>query len=390
MIEKKDIKFEGVNILIEGTIYIMPPSPENGYACGYSIFVPKECEQNTTLIMHCCNTGFNVPIHLDEANEIAKRSTYEKPNPGMRIGNDLKMPVIIPLIPRVQGYYTQALGSNILHNDISTLIEDQERRKDSDKLSEKEIRQIEEQCKDIPIQVSNMILSAQKFLAELGITVDSKVIIEGYSAGSKFANCFTALHPELVKACICGGNSGLGIIPLSEYKGQKLNYPLGTADIPYFDSEIFCNIPQLYYIGEEDYNDPAMPKPRFKTDENGEVILDEDGKRIPLIDANGDIIPDLDSNGRIMPRYIENYTQSEIEQIRELFGSDTQKRFANNEAIYSVLGVDATFKRFRGNHSTVNQYHDGSYIYTYECIKDFIRNVLNKEKTIEESDKYNL
>lgn len=386
MVEKKEIK----GSVIEGTVYIMPPSPENGYACGYSIFVPKNCNQNTTLLMHSCNTGFNVPVHLDEAIDIAKRSTYEKPNSGMLIGNDLNMPVIIPLIPRVQGYYTQALGSNILHNDISTLVEDQERRKEEERLTEEEIAQIQEQCKDLPDQVAQMIKSAQYFLSELGITVDSKVIVEGYSAGSKFANYFTALHPELVKACICGGNSGLGIIPLSEYRGQKLNYPLGVADLPGFDSEKFCSIPQLYYIGTEDYNDPAMPRPQYKKDENGEEILDESGRRIPIIDEKGDIVPELDSEGKIIPRYSENYTQHELEQIHELFGKNTQIRFANNEAIYSVLGVNATFKRFPGDHSTVNQNHNGRYIYTIECIKEFIRNVLSQEKNIDESSEMHL
>jgi len=50
----------------------------------------------------------------------------------MWIVNYLNIPVIIPLIPRVQGYYTQALGSNIFHNDLSslTLIEDQKKRKE--------------------------------------------------------------------------------------------------------------------------------------------------------------------------------------------------------------------------------------------------------------------
>ena len=75
--------------------------------------------------MHSCNTGNNVPVHLEKANDIAKKITYERPKPGMWFGYDLSMPVMIPLIPRVQGYYTQALGSKVLHNDVSTLIADQ-------------------------------------------------------------------------------------------------------------------------------------------------------------------------------------------------------------------------------------------------------------------------
>ena len=108
--------------------------------CGFSIFVPIGFDKDTTLIMSSCNTGNNVPIHLTEANEIARKSTYERPNPGMWFGSDLNMPVMIPLIPRVVGYYTQALGSRVLHNDVSLLIEDQDRRSNDEKLSEEAIR----------------------------------------------------------------------------------------------------------------------------------------------------------------------------------------------------------------------------------------------------------
>lgn len=378
MVEQKEVRFESNGMVIEGITYILPPNPEYGYNCGFSVFVPKNCEKDTTLIMHSCNTGNNVPVHLEEANEIAKERTYQL-NPGMWIGSDLNMPVMIPLIPRVQGYYTQALGSRILHNDISSLIIDQNRRKEEDKLTEEEIQQIQEQCRDIPTQVANMINASKLFLQNLGINVDDKVIVEGYSAGSKFANCFTALHPELVKACIGGGISGLGILPISEYKGQQLNFPLGVADIPNFDYETFSQIPQLYYIGTEDYNDPAMPLSNYN--------LDEKGKRIPITDENGRIIPLLDSNGRIQPRYKENYTQHEIEQIHELLGENPQTRFTNNEAVYNSLGINATFKRFPGNHNTVTQNHDGNYFYTNECIKDFIKKVLADEKNMESHTK---
>ncbi len=387
MMEQKPVKFTMRDIVIEGMTYLLPPNPEEGYSCGYSVFVPKDCENHTTLIMHSCNTGSEVPVHLEEANEIAKRSTYERPNPGMWFGNDLHMPVLIPIIPRIQGYYTQGLGSRVFHNDVSYLIADQERRADDEKLSEQEIQMVQEQCRDLPLQVANMIQSAKRFLFSIGITVDEKVIAEGYSAGSKFANTFTALHPELIKACICGGNSGLGILPISEYHGQVLNFPLGVADLSSFDREAFCQIPQLYYIGTEDYNDPAMYKCNFQKDSEGRFLKDEEGRRIPITDERGRIIPVLDEFGRLQPRYPENYTQEEIEQIHSLLGENPQTRFAHNEAIYTALGIHATFRRFPGTHNSVTRRHNGSYIYTNECVKDFIRTVLTQEKGLENSAK---
>ncbi|MDE5539848.1 MAG: hypothetical protein K2J20_05125 [Bacilli bacterium] len=381
MIEQKEVKFENDGILIEGTTYIIPPNHEFGYNCGYSIFVPKKCEKNTTLLMHSCNTGNNVPIHLEEANYIAKKSTYERPNPGMWFGSDLNMPVMIPLIPRIEGYYTQSLRRKVFLSDISGLIEDNTKRNDERKISEEEIKQIQEQCKDLPSQVANMIKSAKIFLQSIGINVDDKVIAEGYSAGAQFANYFTALHPELVKACICGGNSGLGILPLRELNGQKLQYPLGIADISNFDYDAFCQTPQLYYIGTEDYNDPAMIECQYLTDNEGRYIVNH-GSRVPIMNENGNVIPVLDRNGKIQPRYPESFSKEEIEIIYNYLGSNSQTRFSNQERIYSSLGVNARFQRFPGNHNTVTQNHNESYFFTNECIKDFIRSVLAKEKEV--------
>lgn len=252
------------------------------------------------------------------------------------------------------------------------------------------MHQVQEQCRDIPTQVMNMIESAKLFLQSLGINVDEKIVVEGYSAGSKFANCFTAIHPEIVKACICGGNSGLGILPITEYKGQQLNYPLGVADIPYFDYDTFCQIPQLYYIGTEDYNDPAMPKTTYKVDSDGNYMLDTNGNRIPQTNEKGMIVPLLDETGKMQPRYAENYTQNEFEIIQQLLGENPQTRFTNNEEVYLSLGINATFQRFPGYHNSVTQNHDGTHYYTNEIVKNFIKSILNRTENLENSGNLNM
>ena len=122
----------------------------------------------------------------------------------------------------------------------------------------------------------------------------------------------------------------------------------------------------------------------------GEYVLDNNGSRIPITDENGNIVPILDSNGRIVPRYQENYTQQELEQIHSLLGSNPQVRFANNEAIYTSLGINATFRRFPGNHNSVTQNHDGNIFYTNECVKKFIRNVLLQEKPLQDESNFHL
>lgn len=392
MIEEKEIYFERpeYDIKIAGKVYVIPPNPSMRYNCGFSLFIPDECQKDTSLLVHCCNTaGAGVTngkldnkktaFHLDEANEAAKLSTI-KINHGMWIANDLKMPVLTPLFPRVAGYYTHALGSKVYHNDVSSLIEDQKNRTNKEKLTMDEIEKIRIQCMDMPEQLVNMLKVSKEFLDTKEIQVDDKIIIEGYSAGSKFANGFTALHPEVVKALVCGGNSGFGILPIKGLDGQTLNFPLGVADVPEFDEEEFKQIPQLYYIGTEDYNDPAMYKCYFKEDKEGNRITDEDGNYISVTDEKGNIIPILDDNGKIQPRYKANYTQDELIKIHTLLGTNPQTRFDNNEKMYKALGVNATFRRFPGTHKSVTNKHNGSYVYTNECIKDFIRDVLEKEK----------
>lgn len=376
MVEQKEVKFVRDAVLIEGTIYIVSPNPDLGYNLEYSIFVPKKCENNTTLLLHCCNTDNDVPIHVKDAIEIARRSTYERPNLGMRFGNELNMPVMIPLIPRIVGYYTQALGRQVFKNDITGLIEDNAKRSVQWKLFEGESDQIREQCRDLHLQVVNMIKNAKSFLQEIGINIDDKVIIEGYSAGSKFANYFTALHPEAVKACICGGNSGLGILPLKEFDGHELLYPLGVTDIPNFDYEAFCQIPQLYYIGTEDYSDPAMIECVYQTDRDGRYVI-KNGTRVPVLDKSGNVIPVFDKSGRLQPRYSDSFSREEIEIIYNCLGKNPQVRFANQEKVYSSLGINASFQRFPGDHSTISQNR------TYESVKDFIKSVIVQEKKIE-------
>ena len=335
MIEEHKVYFERYGAVISGITYIIPENSIYNFKCGLSIFVPDECLTDTTILMHACNTGGKSLIeganayHLADANEASKRLSYSRPNSLMWVASELKMPIITPLIPRVVGYYAQALGSSIRNNDLSGLISDQINRNEKDQLSPSEIEQIRLQCFDIPEQIVEMIKYTKKFLGNKGITVDDKVIAEGYSAGSKFVNAFTALYPNYVKAVICGGNSGLGIIPLKELNGTKLKFPLGVSDIDEFDEDAFKNVAQLYYIGSEDDNDPAMPECYYEVDDNGEYIINIDGTRTPKKDEFGNLVKKINEEGKPYPRYKDCYTQEEFEIIHNLLGENVKKRFYN-------------------------------------------------------------
>ena len=119
----------------------------------------------------------------------------------------------------------------------------------------------------VDLQLICMIKNARSVLNKAGIKVDEKVIIDGFSASSKFANRFTLLHPELVKLCIGGGISGSLTLPLYDVNGEKLLWPVGVGNIKellgqdaVINKEEFLKVRQFYYMGSKDTNDPFAIK----------------------------------------------------------------------------------------------------------------------------------
>lgn len=260
-----------------------------------------------------------------------------------RLSLKFHLPMIIPVIPRIIGLDTSYLGAGVYHNDFSkTKI-----------YIDKGMCQLTyadlEYFKDIHKQVCLMIENALGFLRELGYNPKDKVIMEGYSAGSKFANFFTAIHPSLVKMLIGGGTAGLMIRPLKELNSYKLNYPVGINDLPEFDFEGFKIIQQFYFIGLEDANDVAIPK--FKIDP---VNKDECGNSIPLLDEFGNRVYETLENGDYEAFYQEGYySKYDINAINKGISDNIQTRFDNARKIYEELGINAEFKKYPGNHKNV-------------------------------------
>jgi len=105
-----------------------------------------------------------------------------------------------------------------------------------------------------------MIDHARITLADSGIQTDERIFIQGFSASGMFANRFTILHPERVKAATIGSPGGWPVVPVSTFNGEQLNYPAGIADLESltgvpFDSDSYNAIPQLIYMGSLDDND---------------------------------------------------------------------------------------------------------------------------------------
>lgn len=114
--------------------------------------------------------------------------------------------------------------------------------------------------KRIDLQLLAMIDHARAELAADGIQTDEKVLIQGFSASGMFANRFTTLHPDRVKAATIGSPGGWPILPVAAFNGEQLPYPAGIADLESltgvpFDEAAYNAIPQLIYMGSLDDND---------------------------------------------------------------------------------------------------------------------------------------
>lgn len=112
----------------------------------------------------------------------------------------------------------------------------------------------------IDLQLLAMVERARATLAGDGLTLEERFLIQGFSASGMFANRFTALHPERVKAAAIGSPGGWPIAPLARMGDDELPYPAGVADLEAltggpFDSATFAAVPQLFVLGSIDDND---------------------------------------------------------------------------------------------------------------------------------------
>ena len=242
------------------------------------------------------------------------------------------------------------MGSYVFNNDTSYLkLSSDERNDEENKLTDEEIDEIKLYCYNIFEQVALGLPHALDFIRSKGFEVEDKIIAGGYSAGSKFANYFTAIHPECVKATFGGGIGGLMIIPQEsiEVNGAKitLKYPLGIADIKNFDKKAFDSIPQYYYMGGADFNDPAEAR-----------IID----------------------GKLMPWFGECYSPEEIGIINTYLGKNGLERF---DFVSSYYSDETLFKIFPGeDHNSVCSANKDGICIADEFVCEFVKSVLENDK----------
>jgi|SRR5690554_1499024 len=212
-------------------------NPKQGFNYGYYLYIPNGVKQSEVgyLLVEPNNTGYpsdDNSIHKKEAKEQILHET------GNYISKELKIPLLVPFFDRPASnvkMYTHSLDSDTL-------------KKTDAKLAR------------IDLQLINMIKDAKSRLFKRNIYVKDKVFLNGFSASGSFTNRFTALHPEIVKAVVSGGVNCMPIIPSKEWKGKKLPFHIGVANIKEiagieFNLDEYKRVAQYIYMGELDDND---------------------------------------------------------------------------------------------------------------------------------------
>lgn len=229
------------------TVDFTEANPETGFNYPYYLHIPDSLGSDTPVPILVETTNMPGPTddfeaHLDEAERRASNGF------GRRIADELTLPFLHPVFPRPVSdpvdwtHYTHSLDPETLRIDNSPL-------------------------ERIDLQLLRMLEDAKRRLSEQGIPTMDRFILNGFSASAKFANRFSALHPEKLISVSAGGLDGIAILPIEEadipvhwVDRAELNYPVGTANIEEltgepFNLDAFCDVHQFLYLGEDDEKD---------------------------------------------------------------------------------------------------------------------------------------
>jgi predicted esterase len=269
------------------------PSPKAGFTYPYYYYVPADLRSTAgkgrrqTILLLPNNTGKVDDDFAVHENDVKKRMSMAG-----SVSAALKVAVLMPVFPRPASdwqTYTQALDRDSMISDKA------------------EYRRLD-------LQTVAMIDHMRSRLAKDGVKFDKRILISGFSASGMFANRFTFLHPDRVKAAAIGSPGGWPIAPLETYKDKALRYPIGTAD--------------------------------FKTVSGKKLDLRE-LRRVPLFVFIGD----QDTNDSVP--FGDSYDAVDRELIDPLLGKTPVERWPVSEALYKQAGLNATFRTYPGVAHTV-------------------------------------
>jgi dienelactone hydrolase len=270
-------------------------NPARGFFYPYYFYVPPELSSpeapNTvhTFFVAPNNSGQTSDDFSVHDNDARKRMSMSG-----SVASFLKVGVLVPAFPRPRTdwrIYTHALDRDSMLTDKRGYAR-------------------------LDLQLIAMIDDARERLAKQGMRFDKRIFINGFSAQGMFANRFTFLHPDRVKAAAIGSPGGWPMAPVAEYQQKSLRYPIGTADLTTvaghkLDLKTLRKVPLFIFLGDEDTNDS-----------------------VPFDDSYDEVDRDL---------------------IYPLFGKTPVERWSISQQLYKDAGLNAEFKLYPGVKHTVNE-----------------------------------
>lgn len=213
-------------------------SPADGFHWPYLLLVPKRM-RHPVLLVAPNNTGF-----ATESLDLLRASALCGVERQTALAERLGCPLLVPMFPRPSAPGEE--GNLYLHA-----------------LSRASLMVEHEPWRRVDLQLLAMVKHARTHSSIRDFRIEPRVLLWGFSASGSFVNRFTLLHPQAVLAVACGSPGGWPTVPAGSFEGQRLDYPIGIADLAALngratDEAALKQVQWFFFLGEEDVND-AVP-----------------------------------------------------------------------------------------------------------------------------------
>jgi hypothetical protein len=203
--------------------------PEKGFNWPYLLYIPETVKSSAVLLVEPNNSGTPSDDFAHHENRALLWLDIRSP-----FSHKLEVPLLIPIFPRYDDLYTQALDRATLLTKRENLVR-------------------------IDLQLMAMVDDATIKLAGQGIRVDKRFFMMGFSASGAFTSRFCAIHPERIMAAAIGAPGGWPIAPVAKWWGHDMTYILGISDLhsltgKQFNLNEFKKLPLYLYLGDKDDN----------------------------------------------------------------------------------------------------------------------------------------
>ncbi|HWI53743.1 MAG TPA: hypothetical protein VNT01_16520 [Symbiobacteriaceae bacterium] len=252
-------------------VVFVPAMPEKGFHWPYYLAIPSSGNRTQNdghrryLMIDTTNTGGRKSI--DEMLSRARSEVADRRQVSIATADELGLPLLYPAFPRPDVTYVYQGESNqfythALDRDTATLHVKMSDPAGAEALTpafQKAGYDVQTFLR-LDLQLSAMIDHAIEYLNQYGHKVEPhKVFLSGYSGSGTFVDRYTFLQPDRVKAVASGATVDDMVLPLAEYKGERLIFPIGAGDYQEITGRSF-NLAQhnqaarLIFMGEADEN----------------------------------------------------------------------------------------------------------------------------------------